>query len=321
MRILVLSLLLLPSIVAAQTAADAQRCDRLVANPAKAGDARTYLQAAAATNRPGAKAFAQGCLATADGRWNDAAKAFERAVGADERNALSHYWLGRTYGVQVLSANVIRQASLAGRTRSHLERAVQLDPEMLDARAALMQYYLRAPGIVGGSIAKARAQMEEVRRRNAYRGGMLAATIARREDKPAAAIAEYERLIAQYPDSAAPWSSMASTYGDEKDWDKAFAAVDRFLTAQPREPLAQYAFGRAAAESGTQLERGEAALRRYIAEAVPAAGEPTIATAHLRLGAIQERRGQKDLARASYQTALRLEPTLVAAKSALDKLR
>ena len=254
-------------------------------------------------------------------KWNDAAKAFERAVAANDGNAVAHFWLGRTYGTQVMQASLFRQPALAKKTRAHLERAVQLDPDHLDARTGLMQFYLRAPGIAGGSVAKARQQVEEVRRRHAYRGGMLAATVARREKQYAAAIGEYERLIAQYPDSSAAWSSLASTYGDQRQWDNAFRTIDRFIAAQPGALLAQSAIGRAAAESGQQLDRGEAGLRRDIAAAVPSPCEPTIATAHLRLGAIHERRGDTAQARSAYQTALRLEPTLEAARDALKKLK
>jgi tetratricopeptide (TPR) repeat protein len=321
--LLVVALLAVPVLApsaAAQTAASSQACERFVANPARFPEVRSQLQASA-RGSDGPAHFAKGCLATAVHKWGDAAKAFEKAVDADENNSIAHYWLGRTFATQVLDANVLRQASLARRVRSHFERAVQLDPDNLDARTGLMQYYLRAPGIVGGSVAKAREQVAEVRRRNAYRGGMLAATVERREKRWAAAVAEYEKLIAQYPDSAAPWSSLASTYGDQEQWDAAFRAVDRFLAARPREILAQYAIGRAAAESGQQLDRGEQALSRYIASATPSVGEPTIATAHYRLGTIHERRGQKDKAREHYETALHLEPTLQAAREALARLK
>lgn len=313
--------LAVPSIAAAQPShADSQACERFVASPARQQDARARLQAMTPAGS-GMAAFGSGCMAAAAGQWGDAAKAFERATRAYPGSAVSHYWLGRTYAIEVVQASILRQPGLARRTKAHLEKAVALDPAFIDGRFALMQYYLRAPGIAGGSVEKARAQVAEIRRRNAYRGGQSAATVARRQKDHAAAIAEYERLIAQYPDSAAPYSSLASTYGDRKQWDDAFRTIDRFLAAQPREVLAQYAIGRVAAESGQQLERGEQALRRYIAEASPGPGEPSVATAHMRLGAIHERRGHKDVARVEYQTALRLEPTLEAARDALAKLK
>lgn len=322
MRFLVAAALIAaPSLVLAQGTADGQACERLNGNPARAADARARLTGLARGSDAAATAFAAGCLASAEMKWNDAARSFERAVAANDRNAIAHYWLGRTYAVQVIQASLFRQPALARKTKAHLERAVALDPEHLDARTGLVQYYLRAPGVAGGSVSKARQQVEEVRRRSAYRGGLLAATVARREKQHAAAVAEYERLIAQFPDSSAPWSSLASTYGDQHQWDDAFRTIDRFIAAQPRALLAQYATGRAAAASGRRLDAGEQGLKRYIAGAVPSPGEPTIATAHLRLGAIHERRGDRDKARASYETAIRLEPTLQAARDALAKLR
>lgn len=320
-HLIVAVLLVLPSVAYAQGAADAQACERLSGNPARAADARARLGVLSRSGDAGAAAFASGCLAAAEMKWNDAAKSFERAVAADGRSALAHYWLGRTYGVQVIQASVFRQPGLARKTKASLERAVELDPDHLDARTMLMQFYLRAPAIVGGSVPRARQQVEEVRRRHAYRGGMLAATVARREKQYAAAVGEYERLIAQFPDSSPAYSSLASTYGDQAQWDQAFRTIERFIAAQPGALLAQYAIGRAAAESGQQLDRGEQGLRRYIASAMPSPGEPTIATAHLRLGAIHERRGDSGKARAAYQTALRLEPTLEAAREALVKLK
>lgn len=322
MRYLVIAAVLsLPSLAQAQGTADGQACERLNGNPARATEARARLANLSRGGDAAASAFAAGCLASAEMKWSDAAKAFERAVAANGRSAIAHFWLGRTYGVQVMQASLFRQPGLAKKTKAHLERAVELDPDHLDARTGLMQFYLRAPGIAGGSVTKARQQVEEVRRRSAYRGGMLAATVARREKQYAAAVREYERLIAQFPDSSAAYSSLASTYGDQRQWDDAFRTIERFMAAQPGALLAQYAIGRAAAESGQRLDVGEQGLKRYIAAAVPSPGEPTIATAHMRLGAIHERRGDRDKARAAYETAVRLEPTLEAARTALGKLR
>ena len=54
-----------------------------------------------------------------------------------------------------------------------MEKAIQLDPDNLDAREGLFQYYTQAPFFVGGSASKAAAQLEEIRRRDVDRGTAL----------------------------------------------------------------------------------------------------------------------------------------------------
>lgn len=306
--------------IARMTASEQELCSALVDAAAPRPETRAALASLAAGAEPAA-AFAQGCLAMADERWDLAQRHFERALKAQEGSAVYHFWLARALGEQAERANLLRQASLARRTRAHLERAVQLDPENLDARAGLMQFHQRAPAIVGGNREKAREQATEIRKRNPYRGGLLLASLDRSAGNHATAIAEYERLVAQYPDSIQPKLSVASLHGERKQWDAAFTTLDRLLVAHPTARAAHYAVGRMAAESGQQLARGEAALRRYLAGPPPTAAEPTFANAHWRLGMILEHRGERALARASYDSALRLDPRHEAARKAVERVR
>jgi tetratricopeptide (TPR) repeat protein len=81
------------------------------------------------------------------------------------------------------------------------------------------------------------------------------------------------------------------------------------VKALPEAMVGQYAVGRVAAESGQRLDRGAAALARYLAYQ-PKPGEPSLASAHWRLGAVREAQGQREAARAEYEAALRLDPKL-----------
>jgi tetratricopeptide (TPR) repeat protein len=174
---------------------------------------------------------------------------------------------------------------------------------------------------MGGSVDKARQQAAEIKRRSPYRGGYRVASIAFQQKDTAAALREYESLAAQFPDSTGPHSSLVGTYLVMKRYDDAWRAADRFARLHGGRPAAQYMIGRVAAESGKSLERGEQEMKRYIARGTPAPNEPPLANAHWRLGTIHEKRGQRDLARAEYQAALRLNPQLDGAKQSLAKLK
>ncbi|MEK7240720.1 MAG: hypothetical protein AAB224_09035 [Gemmatimonadota bacterium] len=50
---------------------------------------------------------------------------------------------------------------------------------------------------------------------------------------------------------------------------EAFAVVDAYQQRRPADPVALYQVGRLAAVSGQQLDRGEVALKKYLAVALP----------------------------------------------------
>lgn len=115
-------------------------------------------------------AFALGQAAVRMRQYERAVAWFEQAVQLDPTNAGYHLWLGRAYGHQARRASAGEQFFLARKVRRHLEKAVVLDPDDIAARRDLMQYYLQAPGLLGGSVAKAQKQAEEIAKRDASQG-------------------------------------------------------------------------------------------------------------------------------------------------------
>ena len=89
---------------------------------------------------------------------NRAESPCKKAVALDPNNGRYHRWLGHVYGEKAARANFLSAAGLAGKTRQELERAVELSPHDVDSRVDLAEFYLEAPGIVGGGHDKARAQ-------------------------------------------------------------------------------------------------------------------------------------------------------------------
>ena len=303
--------------------ADGRLCQRALGVTAPAAvraDLDRALDAAVASTQTARAAFLRGCQRFAERKPDKADDEFEKAVKLEEGNAVYHFWLGRTIGDQAEDANPLRQPGLARRTKAEFERAVALSPDYLDAREGLIEYYLSAPGFLGGSKEKARAEAAEIAKRNAFRGGALAVTIALRSNDTTAAIQGYESLIISYPDSAGLYSSLAVLFGARRRWDDAWKAVDRLNALRPDWPPARYALGRMAAESGERLDQGETALRGYL-EQEPEAGQPSHAGARWRLGMIAEKRGDRAGARREYEAALALDPSMKGAKDGLARVK
>lgn len=248
-----------------------------------------------------------------------AAQWFERAVQMSPRNSTYYDWLGRAYGRQAQSANKLRQPFLARKTKNAWETALALDPDNLDVRDDLIAYYTQAPGFLGGSKEKARAMALEIKKRDAYRGSLSVANLCAAENDTACVEREMQDVTAKYPDSGAVYASLAAFYSSQGQFDKAFALLEQRLRVKPNELTTLYQLGRTASLSGQQLDRGEWALKAYIAGPPPENAAPP-ANAHYRLGTIYEKKGAKALAREEYRSALLLNPKLRDAQKALAAL-
>jgi tetratricopeptide (TPR) repeat protein len=101
-----------------------------------------------------------------EGRADRAREWLERAVSLDTRNSEYWLWLGRACGDQIRKAGVFRRYGLARETKRAFEAAVEANPDNLEARSNLIDYYLQAPRVVGGDPDEALSQAEEIRRRD-----------------------------------------------------------------------------------------------------------------------------------------------------------
>ncbi len=181
----------------------------------------------------------------------------EKAVSEAPQDAEAHYLLGVAYGRRAEQPDTIEHAKLARRTCSEFEKAVSLDPNHVDARMALVQYYTLAPEIMGGSIQRAEDHVNELLKRNPPAGHRANAFIDTHLKKYDAAAAELREAAALDPADMPTW----------------------------------FEIGRLAAMTGKNLPEGEKALEKYLAY-IPAKGEPTREQAAAFLKQIRQRQAR-----------------------------
>ncbi|MBM4193058.1 MAG: tetratricopeptide repeat protein [Gemmatimonadetes bacterium] len=271
-----------------------------------------------------AELLARGRALNDSGKAGEAEKVLERALKLNANSAAAHFELGRAVGDQAERASVLKQPFMAKRIKSEFEKAVALDPSLVDAREGLLQFYLRAPGVMGGSKEKAREQAAAVAALSPYRGHYARARIAIDAKDNAAVEREYRGAVAAYPDSLNAVATLVSWLSNNGRAAEGFAPLDQFLAAHPGDRAAQFWIGRTAAISGQQLERGEQLLRGLLAspaDATPRGPRLLAENIHFRLGDIAAKRGEKQQARAEYEAALKLNPKHEPAKKALGALK
>jgi tetratricopeptide (TPR) repeat protein len=179
-------------------------------------------------------------------KYRDAAELLERAVEHDESNVQYHVWLGYAYDALRERANVLKVPGYAAKSRAHFERAVTLDSSNIDARVGLARKYLYTPRIGGGSVTKARAQADAVRRLSPYRGGLLDAEIASHTGAEPMARRALGALRVEYPDSLAPILRLAELHLRQRQRDSALAVLDERLVRVPGDSVTRAARARIA---------------------------------------------------------------------------
>ena len=262
-----------------------------------------------------------GKIALAQNETEEAIRQFEQCAKIDDRVADCHAFLGDALGNAAMRASKFKLPFLAKRTKKEFDRAVELDPANIEGRSGELQYYLHAPGFLGGSVDKAREQAAEIDKHSKLRGALAYAIIADEEKKVPEAEAAYQRAIAAAPDSAPGYTGLINLYTREKRWSETFATIDRLDARVPTELNIPIMRARVAWMSGEQMPRGEAEVKKWIANPPPHATSGARASAHMRLGNLYEKTARKELARAEYDKALAINPKLEEAKKALDGVR
>jgi tetratricopeptide (TPR) repeat protein len=248
-----------------------------------------------------------------------AATLFEKAVAQNPKNAEAHYLLGTAYGSRAQKAGIFSQASLAGKTKDEFENAVALDPNLLDARYGLVEFYAMAPGIVGGSYDKAFAQAAEIKKHDPLMAHRAAAFIYTHQQKMDEARNEYLAEVREFPKSARAHVDLGVSYIVAKNYK---AAADEFEIAASVEPAympSYFRLGQGAVLTNSNYAHGEEALRKYLAY-TPKENEPPLARAHYWLGQIFEKQGKKAEAKASFTTSLKLNPNQKDVAEALKRV-
>jgi putative CocE/NonD family hydrolase len=253
------------------------------------------------------------------GEVDQAIATLERVVEPRPDGSAEHFWLGRAYLARLQNASMFKKLGLSKKVRASYLKAIELDPENLDARSSLASFYFNAPGIAGGSTDKGMEQVEEIRKREPKTAHVLLAGRYAGNDETAKAKEEYRAAIALDPGDPRLHYNLGFLCQQAKEWDEAFEAFEAGVKVDG-DPASLYQVGRTAVLSGKRLDRGKEAMEEYIEKKPDGPGMPTEAHARWRLGMIYALQGNKDLARREYETSLTLDPELEQPREALETL-
>ena len=283
----------------------------------------------------------------------------EKAVALDPRNAEYRWQLAQVVGEQASTASVFKQMGLAKRFKREAEAVLAIDPKHTGAMTALMEFYYRAPGLMGGDKKKATAIVDQILTINRVDGYIAKIRLMGRMEPPATPaqieqvwvqavqadpsryephatlasmyasgtpprweLAEKEALIAKKidPDRSGPYSILASAYITADRW----AEVDAILAESEKvipDNLAPYLrSAMTLTAAGKDLPRAERYARKYLSQ-IPEPTSPARVVGHWRLAQVLEKQGRAADAIAELQAGAKLDPKFEPVQQDLKRLK
>lgn len=298
-RFIPFSLCVMAAILRADALADPSPHDLLA-------QGKTTLALIAVRGSQSAEAHNLACRAYyAEAKYDSAIPECEKAVHLQPNRSEYHLWLGRAYGEKADASSFIIAAALSKRVKSEFEKAVTLEPGNIDARADLGEFYVEAPGFLGGGTDKARAQAVEIGKRDPARANWLRGRIAEKIKDTNAAEREYLNAVKAASNPAVPWINAASFYRRRSQISKMEEAIIKAIAADQKNTSVLFDAATLLLRAGRNFNLAIQLLERYLSSDSKSEDAPAF-RAYTLLATLLERQGQKTEAGNAYRSALAL---------------
>ena len=253
------------------------------------------------------------------GHWDRGIPYCEKSVKLAPDNSRYHLWLGRIYGEKADRASWFTAAGLAGKVRNEFEIAVRLNPDNVDARVDLGEFYLEAPGIVGGGRDKAEAQAAALDKLDPAKAHWVRGRIAEKNKDLPTAEKEYRAAIGVSHGSALSWLNLALFFRSHNRLDEMEDAIRHAGDAHAGHSEVLVDAAETLNRTGRNLPTAIELLRRYLSSSSTVEAAPAF-KAHYLLGTLLEKQGDKQQAAQQYREALALAKSYSAAQDALNRM-
>ena len=250
--------------------------------------------------------------------WDHAISSGEKAVSLSPDKSNYYLWLGRAYGEKADASSFFSAAGLAKKVRASFERAVELDGSNVQARSDLAEYYMEAPGIMGGGQDKAKAQADALAKISPAKSHWILGRLAEKNKDNGTAEREFKAALDATHGSADGWLDMAIFYrraGRMADLDN---AIEKLNAAPVKNPETLVDAGITLLRSEHNLPVAAQLLKRYLAGKT--VEEAPAFRAHTFLGTVYEKQGDKKSAAAEFQAALALASSYRPAREGLKRV-
>ena len=198
------------------------------------------------------------------GEYKKASEAFERAFALEPANPDYALWLGRSFGRRAETASPFFASSYASKARGYFEKAVALDPKNEQALSDLFDYYLEAPGFLGGGFDKADVIAKRISEQNPAEGHFAQAQLADRRKEFDTAEEHLRRAIELTPRKVRRVLDLARYLAKRGRISEREAAFNHAKEMAPDAPVVSFTRAQIYIEQKRNLDQAKALLQQYL---------------------------------------------------------
>lgn len=252
--------------------------------------------------------------------WDKAVREMEKTVELEPANAKHHLWLGRAYGARASHIVFFKAMRLAGRVVKAFEKARDLAPDSLDIRFDLIDYYLNAPGFLGGGKDKAENEIRVINKLDPKMGYIARASLYIKDEQWEQARKELLRGTTEYPNDPDMYKDLAGFLLERGDFAGARDYAGKALALKPKSKRTLLILAAAQTRLNTDLDEAASSLRALAAGPLRD-GDPSFEDVYYWLGECYLAGGDKAQALDAFTSALRYNPENEKAKKRVSKLK
>jgi tetratricopeptide (TPR) repeat protein len=198
------------------------------------------------------------------GDFKRATEALEQAVATDPSSSEYALWLARAYGRRAETSSFFTAPGYASKARQYFEKAVQLNPRNGEALSDLFEYYLEAPGFLGGGMDKADALVPRMAALDPSEGYWAEARIAEKRKEYGNAETELRRAVEAAPHQVGKLVELAKLLAGQGRVQEADRSLARADSIAPGAPKLMYARADLYIRTGRSRDQARLLLQRYL---------------------------------------------------------
>lgn len=175
------------------------------------------------------------------GEYKKASETLEKAAQSDPSSSEIALWAGRAFGRRAETSSVLTAPGFAQKARQYFEKSVQLNPRNLEALSDLFEYYLEAPGFLGGGMERAQATSNQIAEIDAGEGHWTQAKLAEKRKEYASAEEHLRRAIETSPQRVGRFIELARFLARQGRFEEADKSLKQAEQLAPQSPKVVYA--------------------------------------------------------------------------------